>query len=186
VLKFNTSAKSDYVVMDPTNAYPGVEMKGWRRHVTLEKPVITVVVDEIKSAPGAEIEVRFHPGVQAEVKGNYTLLTGKSGKMALIPVVNQEFTVREGMHACNPVNATRPFFWVNYFGTVVTANTDKTLIATIIVPVTDENEAQQIVKSVSKNIDAGGNYTVSFTKGGKEYKYLYKNGKDGLLLENMI
>jgi hypothetical protein len=106
--------------------------------------------------------------------------------MALIPVVNQEFTVREGMHACNPVNATRPFFWVNYFGTVVTANKDKTLIATIIVPVTDENEAQQIVKSVSKNIDAGGNYTVSFTRGGKEYKYLYKNGKDGLLLENMI
>ncbi len=186
VLKFSTSEQSDYVVMDPTNAYPGVEMKGWRRHVTLEKPVITVVVDEIKSAPGAEIEVRFHPGVQAEIKGNYTLLTGKSGKMALIPVVSQEFTIREGMHACNPVNATRPFFWVNYFGTVVKADKDKTLIATIIVPITDDNEAQQVTKSVTKNVDAAGNYTISFKQGGKDYKYLYKNGKDGLLLESRI
>jgi hypothetical protein len=183
VLKFSTSAKSDYVLMDPTNAYPGVEMKGWRRHVTLEKPVISVVVDEVKSAPGSEIEVRFHPGVQAEVKGNYVLLTGKSGKMAVIPVVNQKFTIMEGKHATNPVNATRPFAWINYFGTIVKADNDNTLIATIILPVNDDNEAQQIVKSVSKAVDAKGSYTLSFTKGGKRYKYLYKNDKEGLMLE---
>ena len=44
-----SSDTRDYVLMDPTNAYPKKELKGWRRHVTLEKPVITVVVDEVKS-----------------------------------------------------------------------------------------------------------------------------------------
>jgi hypothetical protein len=185
VLKFNTSAKMDYVLMDPANAYPGVEMKGWRRHVILEKPVITVVVDEVKSAPGSEIEVRFHPGVQAEVKGNYVLLTGKSGKMALIPVVSQQFTILEGKHATNPVNATRPFAWINYFGTIVKADKDKTLIATIILPVTDDTEAQKIAKSISKTVDKNGSYTLSFSKAGKQYRYVYKNDNEGLLLENI-
>jgi hypothetical protein len=184
VLKFSTSDKLDYVLMDPTNAYPGIEMKGWRRHILLDKPTITVVVDEVKSAPGSEIEVRFHPGVQADVNGKYVLLTGKTGKMALIPVVNKEFTIREGKHACNSINATRPFFWVNYFGTIVKADKDNTLIATIILPVNDDNEAQQIFKSVNQVVDASGNFNLSFSKAGKEYKYTYKSEKDGLHLEN--
>ena len=185
MLKFNSSDKMDYVIMDPTNAYPGIELKGWRRHVTLEKPVVTVVVDEVKSTPGSEIEVRFHSGVEKSVKGNYVLLTGKSGKMALIPVVSQEFTIREGRHASAPVNATRPFTWIDYFGTIVKSNKDNTIIATIILPVTDDNEAQQICRSVNKSTDNNGNFTLSFNKGGKKFKYLYKNGKDGLILENM-
>jgi hypothetical protein len=183
VLQFNTSAKMDYVLMDPTNAYPGVEMKGWRRHVILDKPVVTVVVDEVKSAPGSEIEVRFHPGVTAEVRKGYVLLNGKSGKMALIPVVNQTFTITEGKHASNPVNATRSFGWINYFGTIVKVDKDKTIIATIILPVNDENEAQKISKSIIKIIDNKGNYTLSFSKAGKQYKYVYKNDNEGLLLE---
>jgi hypothetical protein len=185
VLKFSTSEKMDYVLMDPTNAYPGIEMKGWRRHVILEKPVITIVVDEVKSAPGSEIEVRFHPGVTADVKRNYVLLTGSKGKMALIPVVNQEFTIMEGKHACNPVNATIPFYWINYFGTIVKARNDNTLIATVIIPVNDDNEAQQICKSINKILDNSGNFTLSFTKEGKEYKYIYKMDKNGLCLENI-
>lgn len=138
----------------------------------------------LKSAPGSEIEVRFHPGVQSEVKGGYVLLSGKSGKMAMIPVVSQQFTILEGKHATNPVNATRPFAWINYFGTIVKAENDNTLIATIILPVNDDNEAQQIVKSVIKSVDVKGSYTLSFKKGGKSYKYLYKNAADGLMLEN--
>jgi hypothetical protein len=184
VLKFNSSDKRDYVIMDPTKAYPGTEMKGWRRHVTLEKPIVTVVVDEVKSAPGSEIEVRFHPGVEKSVKGKYVLLTGKSGKMALIPVVSQEFTITEGRHASAPVNATRPFTWIHYFGTVVKADKDNTIIATIILPVTGDNEAQKICSSVNKSTDGNGNFTLSFNKGGKTFKYVYRNGKDGLTLEN--
>jgi hypothetical protein len=184
VLKFSTSEKMDYVLMDPSHAYPGNEMKGWRRHVTLEKPYVTVVVDEVKSSAGSEIEVRFHPGVTAEVKDNYVLLSGNKGKMALIPVANQEYIIREGRHACNPVNATRPFFWVSYFGTIINAKKDNTVIATIILPVNDENEAQQICRSVNKMYENNGNFTLSFRKGNREFKYVYRNDKEGLALKN--
>jgi len=181
VLKFSTSEKMDYVLMDPSKAYPGNDLKGWRRHVTLEKPDIIVVVDEVKAAAGSELEVRFHPGVAAEVKENYVLLTGNKGKMALMPVVNQEFTIREGKHACQPVNATRPFFWVNYFGTIIETKNDNTLVATVILPVNDENEALQISRSVNKKYENNGNFTLSFVKGNQEFKYVYKKDKDGLL-----
>jgi hypothetical protein len=185
VLKFSSSEKRDYVIMDPTNAYPGIEMKGWRRHITLEKPVVTVIVDEVKSAPGSEIEVRFHSGVEKSFKGNYVLLTGKSGKMALIPVVSQEFTIREGRHASAPVNATRPFTWIDYFGTIVKSNKENTIIATIILPVADDNEAQQICRSVNKSTDNSGNFLLSFNKGGRKFIYSYTKDKDGLLLQNI-
>ena len=186
VLKFFTSQKMDYVLMDPSDAYPGIEMKGWRRHITLEKPFVTVVVDEVKSAAGSEIEVRFHPGVTAEVRDNYVLLTGSKGKMALIPVVNQEFTIREGRHACNPVNATRPFFWINYFGTIVQTRNDNTIIATVILPVDDENEAQQICRSMNKKYENNGDLSLSFVKDNQEFKYFYKNDRDGLHPGNII
>jgi hypothetical protein len=185
VLKFSTSEKLDYVLMDPTNAYPGIEMKGWRRHIILDKPVVTVVVDEVISAPGSEIEVRFHNGVAKDVKENYVLLTGKSGNMALIPVVDQEFNISQGRHPSAAVNATRPFTWIEYFGTIVKANKDKTIIATIILPVIDDNEAQQIYKSINKSFDNNGSLTLSFVKGGKEFKYVYKNDKDGLRFGNV-
>ncbi|OGU34383.1 MAG: hypothetical protein A2068_01205, partial [Ignavibacteria bacterium GWB2_35_6b] len=45
ILDFRTSEKQDYVLMDPTKAYPGKELKKWRRSIVLEKPVITVVLD---------------------------------------------------------------------------------------------------------------------------------------------
>ena len=184
VLKFSSSDKLDYVLMDPSKAYSGIELKGWRRHVTLEKPYVTVVVDEVKSAPGSEIEVRFHPGVKAEVRNNYVLLTGAKGKMALIPVSDQEFSIREGRHACQPVNATRSFFWINYFGTVLNTKKENSVIATVIVPVNDENEAQKISASVKKKYDTNGSFTLSFTKGGKVFRYIYRSTDEGLVLEN--
>ena len=182
VLKFSSSGNLDYVLMDPAKAYPGVELKGWRRHVTLDKPSVTVVVDEVKAAPGSEIELRFHPGVTSESKGNFVMLNGNKGKMALIPVTDQPFSLREGRHACNPVNATRAFFWVNYFGTVITTKKENTVMATIIVPVRDENEASKISGSVKKTYGADGSFILSFTRGGKQFRYSYKNDQGGLLL----
>lgn len=185
VLKFSSSDKLDYVLMDPSKAYPGVELKSWRRHVTFEKPAVAIIVDEVESAPGSEIEVRFHPGVTSEVKGNYVLLTGNKGKMALIPVSDQQFTFREGRHACQPVNATRSFFWVNYFGTIINTKKENSVIATIILPVNDDNEARRIAASVKKTYSSTGSFTLSFTKGRKEFRYIFRNTNEGLLLEGI-
>ncbi|MFC2076449.1 heparinase II/III family protein [candidate division KSB1 bacterium] len=183
ILEFRSSDIRDYVLMDPTNAYPKKELKGWRRHVTLEKPFITVVVDELASARGAEIEARFHSECDTEFNESYVMLTGSEGKMALIPIVEGEFTIRSGRHACQPVNANRNFFWVPYFGTVVKAGNDKTIIATIILPVEDDNQAREIVDSVERTVDSSGNLTLSFAQAGRTYLFNYNNDGRGLVLE---
>jgi hypothetical protein len=57
-------------------------------------------------------------------------------------------------------------------------------MATIIVPVSDENEARKISGSVKKTYGADGSFTLSFTSGGKQFRYSYKNDKEGLLLSD--
>ena len=59
ILEFRTSKTRDYTLMDPTQAYPQKELKKWRRHIILEKPLITIVVDEVTAEKGSEIEARF-------------------------------------------------------------------------------------------------------------------------------
>lgn len=117
ILKFQTSEKRDYVLMDPTHAYPNKQLKKWRRNIILEKPNITVLLDEVGSEIGAKIEARFFPGVASgsnlnsrilnrlisnpnlsidrilprginyEVMENYVFLTDGKNNMALIPLV---------------------------------------------------------------------------------------------------
>ena len=146
---------------------------------------LQLLLMKLRAAPGSEIELRFHPGVIAESKGNFVMLTGDKGKMALIPVTDQPFAIREGRHACNPVNATRSFFWVNYFGTVINTKKENTVAATLILPVSDENEARKLSGSVKKTYGADGSFALSFTKGGKQFRYVYKKDPEGLLPDNL-
>jgi len=183
VLEFRSTDARDYVLMDPTNAYPKKELKGWRRHVILEKPAVTVVLDEVKADRGAEIEARFHSGADADIGDSFVMLEGDKGTMALIPAVDGEFELRPGRHACQPINATRNFFWVPYFGTVVEAAGDDTVIATIIVPVKDAEEAADVAKSVRRSTGSAGTLSLSFKAGGRNYNYRYVKSGDGLLLE---
>ncbi len=63
------------VAMDPTHAYPGVQLKGWNRWIVLDKATnIVVVVDKVSCTPGARIEVRFHPGVEFNLAKDHVLL----------------------------------------------------------------------------------------------------------------
>jgi len=63
------------VSMDPTRAYPGKELKQWQRSIVLDKVNnIVVVLDRVRCAVGANIEVRFHTGVEATIKDNQVLL----------------------------------------------------------------------------------------------------------------
>jgi hypothetical protein len=103
--------------------------------------------------------------------------------MALIPVVDGNFTIRSSRHACQPVNANRNFFWVPYFGIVVKAGNNKTIITTIILPVDDDNEARGVVSSVERTVDSSGNLTLSFAKDGRTYVFNYNNDSEGLVLE---
>ncbi len=63
------------VAMDPTRAYPGKELKGWNRSIVLDKEHnVVIVLDKVRCAPGSEIDVRFHPGVEFELEKDHVLL----------------------------------------------------------------------------------------------------------------
>ena len=182
VLEFRSGKDLDYVVMDPTHAYPNAELKKWRRHVTLDKPQVTVVLDEVSCSRGDEIEARFHPGVDFAVKDGYVMLTADDAHMALIPAVDGDFIIRKDRHACQPVNAARNFFWVDYFGTVVDAPASDNLVATVIVPVSSDEEAQRVRDSISRKVDGSGSFTLEFTYDGEKRSYTYKKTGEGLVL----
>lgn len=184
VEEFRTMEKTDYVRMNPSNAYPKKELKEWKRHVVYQKPEITVVLDEITANPGAGIEVRFHPGVDFVVKENFVFLEGEKGKMALIPVSDKRFNVSEGKHASQFINATNEFMWVPYFDIELTSEKAKTDVATLIVPVKNMAEAEQVAASKKMTKQESGNLSVSFKKGEKDYIYEFVKGENGLELKN--
>ena len=184
ILEFRPGKNRDYVVMDPSGAYPGNELISWRRHIVHEKPVITVVVDEIKSSKGAEIEARFHSHCGIDVRDSHVLLSGEKGMMALIPVVDNSFTIRQGRHSALPVKRNYYFSWIPYFGTVLEAKSKYTVIGTLVLPVENQGEAQTVADSVRRSTDSSGNLTLTFEKCGITNSYRFEMGTDGLLLES--
>ncbi len=170
--------------MNPTKAYPNKELKQWKRHIILEKPEITVVLDEISANPGSEIKVRFHPGVNFEKENDFVFLEGEKGKMALIPMAKESFEIVPGKHAMQYVNATKDFFWIDYFDTKIKSQSEKTVVATIILPVENIQEARKITGSKKITSDKSGNISVSFSQNGKKYLFEFENGKDGLQIKN--
>ncbi|HEC41476.1 MAG TPA: DUF4962 domain-containing protein [Bacteroides sp.] len=184
VEEFRTSVELDYVRMNPTKAYPNKELQEWKRHVVLEKPEITVVLDEIDAEPGSEIEIRFHPGVDFEVRDGLVFLEGENGKMALIPLSKENLIIKPDKHACQFINASNRFFWVDYFDTEIKSEENKTIVATLIIPIDNSGEAMEISSSKEMQIDASGNVTVSFSRKGESYSYNFENRKGGLVFKD--
>jgi hypothetical protein len=61
--------------MENTRAYPGRELKGWTRSIALDKATnVVVVLDRVRCNVGAEIEARFHPGVDFDLAHNEVTL----------------------------------------------------------------------------------------------------------------
>jgi hypothetical protein len=184
VEEFRTSDKFDYVTMNPTNAYPKKELQQWKRHVLLEKPEITVVVDEITAKKGSKIDIRFHPGVPVSYENGFVYFEGKNGNMVLIPMTKNDLQFIPGKHASQYVNATFKFAWIDYFDTEVVSTDLKTIVTTLIMPAKDREEAKQIVSSKTMTIDKTGNMSVSFTKNGELHSYSFENKNKELVLKN--
>lgn len=110
------------------------------------------------------------------------MLLGNKGKMALIPAIEGDFAFRPGKHACRQIDAISDFYWIPYFGTVLKAKSNKTVIGTVILPVDDESEAGEITRSIKRTVDSAGNFILSFVKEGKEYVYTFQKGSEGLVL----
>ncbi|MBT4482419.1 MAG: hypothetical protein HOC71_01935 [Candidatus Latescibacteria bacterium] len=183
ISEFRAGKNRDYALMEPTNAYPGKELKSWRRHVILEKPAITVVLDEVQCTRGAEIEARFHSAAKQNIGDGYVLLESDKGCMALIPAVEGDCILRPGKHGILAHHRRASFRRVSYVGTVTEAEGNKTVIATIILPVGDGEEAGEIANSIKRKVDSSGALTLSFIKDSITYTYNFDNVKEGLVLE---
>lgn len=182
ILEFRASPRQDYTLMDPSNAYPKKELKSWRRHLILDKPDIVLVIDEVKSEVGASIEARFHPGVEMEVSETLTLLTGKDDKMmAIIPL--SECRMEAGRHAYLPVREAADLVWIPYASSLMTAESENSQIAHVVIPVTGLADAKKIKQSVSLNLQAGKKRNISFSYHGKKYNYSFDSKAEGLVLQ---
>ncbi len=181
VILFRPGATRDYALLDPTNAYVGTDLKGWRRHVILEKPDIAVVLDEVKSATGAEIEARFHSACPQVTKSGWILLDGSGGDMALVPVYSGESVIRPGRHAYQALFRNAEFVWIPYVGTMVTAPGERTVLAHIVLPIGGAAEGDAVARS-ARIVSGPDGCVVVFTAGGREYRYSFAATPDGLLL----
>lgn len=184
VLEFRTSPERDYVLMDPSNAYPKKELKKWQRHIVLEKPNITIVLDEIEThSANATVDVRFHSATQEQPsKDGFVMLAGKEAQMALIPLGNTPVEIYQGEHAYQPVHATKPFEWLPYFGVSTTSDQQKSVVATLILPVEDEAEAKTIQSSLQMQHNQNG-ITLQFKYRGDRYEYDFVGKQGNLMLK---
>ena len=184
ILDFRTSGSRDYTLMDPSNAYQGEYLKKWRRHIVLEKPNITLVLDEVSCLPGSDIEARFFPGVKnVETKKDYTLLSDEQGNtMAIFPVCAEKIAIGQDSLPFLPVQKTANVEWVAYFNSKVIAKNPTTLLATLIMPVKNGDEGDIIGKNISCNQLEDGAFRVSFKYKNKGYIFLFHKTADGLVL----
>ena len=184
VLEYRYGDDLEYVLMDGTNAYPKQELKGWRRHFILDKPVVTVVLDEIKTDKGAHIESRIHPGGDVEVPDDhaYLLLKGRRGNMAVITAANAPVKYVPDRHSFRAEQKNARLRLIPYIDTELNASSAETIISTIVLPVADKTEARAVAESVERSVGDDGGLTLSFTTKGGIHTYRYERSDDGLVL----
>ncbi len=206
ILKFKTGPKLDYVLINPAHAYPDKELEKWRRNVILQKPVAALILDEVEAKPGSEIAARIHPGVgvasgrgnesrarfspvpngKYEILKNYILLSDQEHhNMAVIPLVlNNDFKIIKGADPFIAVTKDARLTEIPYIETVTHAKSDTTFIATIIVPVKDQNDAESIVNSAKIEQTAPNEINVNINSEAGRYNWTFKKDKDGYILNN--
>jgi hypothetical protein len=202
ILRFETSAMRDYVLMDPTHAYPGKELRKWRRNIVLDKPVTTLIVDEVESAPGARIEARFFPavaatqarpgrearfplptGVDYKLFRDHVLLSAHRNTLAMIPLVLENgFDIIEAKIPAIPATEDAQLSWIPFLESVTTAKAKTTVLATLFLPVSDQKEAESVVKSATISRVNATQVEVKVERAGSAYRWLFEKGKDGLVL----
>ena len=181
IIEFRPRAERDYVLMDPSNAYPGKELKSWRRHIVFDKPNIAVVLDEVAADKGAEIELRFHSAAKQTVGKSHTILDNKGDRMALLSAADTAFQLRAGSHKVLMAQRNAKMKIVPYVSAVATAKQSKTIFASVMFPAGDNGTVEAAAQSL-KLTKSGGNVTVTFTADGEKRQYVFSDNGEGLAL----
>jgi hypothetical protein len=140
ILGFQSTETFDYVIIDPTNAYPGVELKKWKRWIILDKENnFAIVCDKVNCAKDADIEVRFQPGVDFTVKNQQVVLHSGNSKMNMIPVGNVSTQIKTGRLPLISLRLSDTPEWHNYFSVMAKAKENDNFIGTVFIPENGES-----------------------------------------------
>ena len=180
IVSFSAGEDRDYTSIDASGAYPDGHMKGWRRHIMLQKPDITVVVDEIVTEPGAEIEARWHSETDMVGRDGWLLLDGDAGDMALIPSAGRAWEFRADHHPILPAKLHARFERLPYCGVVTAAGSERTVLVTVILPVGNDAVARAVRDSIVREDDADGGFRVSLVADGRKIAYRFTRDGDWL------
>ncbi len=151
ILEFKTEKSWDYVKIDPTNAYPGKELKHWIRWIILDKENnIAIVMDKINCAKGAEIEARFQPGVEFSEADHRILMKGEKTEMEMFPVSNTDWVFKTGRIPRLSLKKDEPSEWYHYFGITAKAKPGDNFIGNIFRPVNGSKVKVEFTESAGK------------------------------------
>lgn len=155
--------------MDATNAYPGEHLKGWKRTLILDKENnIVLVLDKVQSAKGAQIDLLFHPNVEATVSadGTYAALNGDSTRMEMKSMSKAPLSLTKQNQLYYRIVQQAPYAWVPCLYTTVKAPSETTVIGTVFYPTELKSGANQFTLD-----ESGKNPVIRYTAGGKNYAY---------------
>ncbi len=128
----------------------------------------------------AEIKLRFHSGVDVKIHDGSVMLEGNEGKMALIPITDQEFSIKTGRHPSQMVNATQSFNWIDYFDVEFMSSSKNTLFSNLILPVKDQNQMKKIMSSKKMEMLENGDMKLSFDYENQTFEYHFNKTKTGI------
>lgn len=173
ITSFNTSNKRDYVSMNLTKAYSGEGLKFWQRQIFFEKPKIALIFDNVKAEKGAEVKSRIHQGGNVEIFNGYYTISNENEKLAIIPILNQDYRIVTGQDASLPIKEDIDINWIPYVDIVTESGMDNTLIGMLIFPLEDDLKLSEIINSIVIDKSENDELNLSFRVNRKSYNYLF-------------
>ncbi|MDR1865294.1 MAG: heparinase II/III-family protein [Bacteroidales bacterium] len=167
--KFVATPEYDYTIMDPTNAYPGKNLKKWKRSVVLDKENnIVLILDRVECTKGDKIDLLFHPAATATINENRTAsLIGKVNRtrMEMQPLVNAPYELTLQTQYTVRVVKDSPVQAIPCLFTTLKAPDAATVIGTVFYP--DKLKANDSFVLDEK----GKKPVIRYTVDGKTYAY---------------
>jgi hypothetical protein len=156
-----------YTKVDATQAYPGKELKGWKRRAILDKQNnIVILLDEVKCARGSEIDVLFHPNVSAKLSGNVMSLKGERADMEMTTLFKGAYSLQTGRQLHHQIVQTNPTRWIPYYHTLIEkAPAQTNYIASIFYPTALKSDARFTMD------ENGQSQVITCTVNGKTMQY---------------
>ena len=118
--QFRVRPEYAYTKVDATQAYPGKELKSWKRWAILDKENnIVILLDKVGCAPGSKIDVLFHPNVEAQLSQGVMTLKGNRVDMEMKPLFKGDYALETGRQLHHQIVQTNPTRWIPYYHTLI-------------------------------------------------------------------